>query len=315
MRIILFIFILVFFTALGIYGQACCSAGTPLLGSMDVAASAEDVWQLSMTYEYNYLNDVLSGSRKIEGRRRRVSQSALAAISYGISQRLGATVLLSFIRQQRRLNAPNSERSLEEVTTNGPGDAVLLIKYNLVPLNISGQHQLAIGAGVKAPLGRSDLKLNGFLLPADMQPGSGAWDGILWLYAFQGFLPSRYNIFASASYRFTGKNNRFQQAEGAFKGYRFGNEFVLTSGVSYRTLADFDFSLLLRYRNVGADDFGGGRVVNTGGNWLYLLPGINYNFGSSGLRISGQIPAWRRLQGVQLTTSYTLNAAWFFTIQ
>ncbi len=295
--------------------QACCSAGTPLLSSLDIGATQGKTWQFSLTYDYNFLDDVLSGSEEIGGHRRRVSQSFLLETSYGINHRWALTAILSFIRQQRRLNTQNSAGSRQELTTRGPGDAVVLLKYNVKPLNILSQRQIAVGLGMKMPTGKSDLEWNGVLLPADMQPGTGAWDGILWGYFYQGFLPvSRINLFANASYRFTGKNNRFQLENSRFKGYKFGNVLMISGGISYRTDTLFDFSMMLRYRNVQADEFAGSIVANTGGHWFYLLPGLNINPEPVSLRLSGQLPLYRHLDGVQLTTSYSVSLSLFYTI-
>jgi len=314
LRIILFIFLLIILHVQYGHSQACCSAGTPLLRSLDVGTITGKTWNFSLTYEYNFLDDVLSGSKSIEGRRQRLSQSVLLETSYGLNDRWSLSSIISFVQQQRKLNSDNSEGSQEELTTRGLGDAVALIKYNMIPLNILSQRQLAVGAGLKIPSGKSDLKLNGILLPADMQPGTGAWDGILWAYFYQGFLPTtRLNMFANASYRFTGKNNRFQLSDTKFKGYKFGNEFVFTTGVAYRTDNFFDFSLLARFRNVGPDEFASSEVANTGGNWLYIVPGINTNFNSFTIRMAGQIPIYRDLQGVQLSTTYTASVSLFYT--
>lgn len=297
------------------YGQACCSAGTPLLGSLDIGATPEKSIHFALTYDHNLLKDVLSGQQIIEGNRQRLSQSLLLESAYGIDDRWSISAIFSFIQQQRRLNTENSFNSREELTTRGLGDAVIMIKYNLQPLNLLRQRQIAIGLGVKMPTGRSDLRLNGILLPADMQPGSGAWDGIAWAYFYQGFLPvTRFNFFMNSSYRFTGTNNRFRLQDGPFKGYQFGNEWLTTGGISYRTDRFLDYTILLRYRHLKADQFAGAKVANTGGHWLYVLPGINWNRGDFSLRLTGQIPVYRRLVGVQLTTSYSASLSLFYTL-
>ena len=207
-----------------------------------------------------------------------------------------------------------STRTGEFLRTRGIGDAVLLVKYNIVPLNIVSQREIAIGAGPKIPLGKSRLSSEGILLPADMQPGTGAWDGILWAYAYQGFLPTiPINVFATASYRLTGTNDRFAAA--SQEGYKFGNEFIATLGTSYRTDWPFDLSFQIRYRSVAADRFSSSEVPNTGGKWIYFLPGLNVNlFDELSLRFSGQIPVHRKLEGTQLTTSYTLSLSLFYSI-
>jgi hypothetical protein len=294
-------------------GQACCSAGTPLLSNLEVSSTSYGDLQLSVNYEYNFLNDVLSGKKEIKGLRKRISQSIIIESSYGLSRRFSLTGLISFIQQERSLNNRNTSSSLEELTTRGVGDAVALLVYDVLPLNIGSQRQISAGLGIKMPTGKSDLKQNGFLLPADMQPGTGAWDGLLWFYFFQGFLPaSKTGIFANFSYRFTGVSDRFERSGAQFDEYKFGNETVFTSGISHRFIDRWDLTFLLRYRHSEPDRNEFADIPNTGGKWLYVVPGVNINFDLYAIRIAGQIPLYRKLTGIQLTTSYTFSASFHY---
>ncbi len=302
----------IFFTEI-CNAQACCSAGTPIMSSLEVSATPANTWQFSLLYEYNYLNDVLSGSDKVKGIFNRLSQSVLFETSFGLNDYLAFTSILGLTQHTRELNSANIFNSKEKITTRGFSDVLFLIKYNVMPLNIFTQRQISIGVGVKIPTGKSDLTNNGFLLAADMQPGTGSWDGLIWAYFFQGFLPlSRFSLFINSTYRFNGTNNRFQLSGPDFKGYKFGNVFLLTTGTSYRTNSIFDFSISFRYRNVQDDFFSGSEIPNTGGHWVNIVPGININFESLSLRLAGQIPVFRDLNGIQLTTSHTISLSIFY---
>ena len=290
------------------FSQACCSAGVPLLGSLELPTTSVGTWQFSLTYERNVLRDVISGTDKFDlNNRRRTVHSVLLETNYGLAQRVSITALLSLIQQEREITNPFLPGRTDFLSTRGSGDAVVLLKYDLYPLTMATQRQIALGFGPKAPLGKSTIKTNGILLPADLQPGSGAWDGILWGYLYQGFLPTTTaNLFGTLSYRYTGTNGR---------DYRFGNEFVATLGSSYRTNTIFDFSLSLRYRTVHPEKFTGNDVPNTGGKWLSVLPGVNLKFAKNwALRFSGNLPVYRNLQGTQLTTTYRASVSLFYMI-
>jgi len=191
------------------------------------------------------------------------------------------------------------------------GDALLLFKYELISLTIVNQTQLAIGAGPKIPTGKSDITNNGILLPADMQPGSGSWDVVLWGYFSKGFVPDLpLNIFSAVSYKINSSNERFNNSEA---GYKFGNEFVASIGAGFRTDTILDYSFSFRFRATSQDQFDNEPVPNTGGYWLYAVPGINIKITEPlTARVAGQIPVYRYLQGTQLTTSYTLSVSMFF---
>ncbi len=278
--------------------QACCTAGTPIAGNLDLSSTKSNTWRLALSYEYNYLDDVLAGSENIKGFRNRLNQSTILDISYGLNDRFSFTVLLSYQRQTRILNVANTT-----TTISGPGDASLFLKYNVLKANILLQRQWTIGGGLKAPTGKSDIKNGSILLSADLQPGSGSWDGFIWSYFSQGYLPVRFNWFVSSTYRMNGTNNRFKNTVPGL-GYHFGNEFLLNLGSAYSTKSRFNFSLQLRYRNTNIDRLGSLEVSNTGGNWIYIIPGVNMNYPSFSIGLNGQFPVYRRLNGIQLTTSY-----------
>jgi len=48
-----------------ILSQACCSAGTPILSSLETSTAAKNSIQISLAYDYNNLQTVLSGSEQL----------------------------------------------------------------------------------------------------------------------------------------------------------------------------------------------------------------------------------------------------------
>ncbi len=313
-KVLILITLFMIFGRESVEAQACCSSGTPLLSTMELPGTPAGQWQLVLTYDYNYLDDVVAGSRRLtESQRRRISQSILLEISYGITDRLSVSTMLTAIQQERRVRSALDGIPGERVRTRGVGDGIVLLKYTLHPQTIVDQRELSIGIGPKMPLGNSQLRNNDILLPADLQPGTGAWDIILWVYGFKGFVPrSPISIFGSLTYRHTGSNDRFGVGNG---GYAFGNEFQTSFGAGYRTDTLFDASLLIRYRTTAKDKFEGNSVPNTGGHWLYAVPGINLKISDTlQMRIDGQLPLYRNLDGSQLTTTFTSSISIFYTL-
>jgi hypothetical protein len=298
---------LIIFFAGKVFSQACCTAGTPLLGSLNLTTVDNKTWQFGLTYEYNSLKDIFSGSQIYKDRtRERISQSLLLEVNYGLSRRVTITALLSFVDQQRNID-PNTNMN-NELTTRGVGDMVIMAKYNFITLDIVDQRELAFGTGLKIPLGSSDLSSNGILLPADMQPGTGSWDGIFWGYFSQGYLPALpMNLFANVSFRVNTTNKRFGQNN---SGYKFGNELIANLGLGYRTDSLFDFTMLVKYRTTFADEFDNDDIPNTGGHWVYAVPGLNLKFNDKfTTRLSAQFPFYRNVNGIQLTTTFTASVS------
>ncbi|HED11592.1 MAG TPA: hypothetical protein ENJ10_12950 [Caldithrix abyssi] len=296
--------------------QTCCSAGTPILSAIDGQASSAGNLRLALNYDFNRILDVYNGNRAITALRQRQTQAVLLNISYGFSDRWGVDILVSYIRHQRQLNTANINGSLDELVTAGLGDALLMLKYNVLVPDVIGQRQLTLGAGVKVPLGTADLKNSGILLPADMQPGTGSWDFAGWMLFSQGLLPAwPLTLTLRSSLRLNGGNNRFGVAgDSRFSSYRFGGVYTLSAAMHYR-YEETILSLQGRFRYSGRDRFAGQAVSNTGGRWFYLTGGLTVNRWAP---FSGQLlftlPLWRNVNEVQLTTSYRLTTvvSWYF---
>jgi len=245
------------------------------------------------------------------GCRSAVAQRCCHCCFPGVPEKFSISVLFTYIDQQR--NITNYLDETNTVTASGVGDAVLLLKYNIIPLEIVKELELSFGAGTKLPLGNSDLTFNGVLLPADMQPGSGSWDFILWSYFSKGRLFNLpLNLVVNLSYRLNGTNERFGITNGS---YSFGNELISQIGLGYRTDLPIDFTLFTRMRVSAKDEFLGNQIPNTGGAWLYLVPGINFKlYDSIVFRVTSEIPIYRDLNGTQLTTTFTTAASIYYSI-
>lgn len=302
---------LVFINA--IYGQACCTAGTPLLGSLEMTSAQKGVLQIGVTGEYNFLNDVFEKTQFLENEEReRNSKSLLFEINYGISKSFSLSALFSYIQQTRIITTLNSIKN--KVSANGIGDAILLVKYNLINLDIFARTQLSFGIGLKFPFGKSSIKNNSILLPADMQPGSGSFDEIFWgNFSTGDLLLPEITYLLNSSYRLNGSNKRFEDSDDR---YKFGNELIISSGFAYSLNSILDLTILARYRHTTQDLFSSSRIPNTGGSWVYLIPGVNLNITDNvGLRFSGQLPIYRNVLGTQLTTTYTAAVSLFYSIK
>ena len=297
----------------GLYGQACCSGGVPISSNLGLTSTEIGQLQFQLTYDYNTLRDLLTLSERLDDdSRTRNTHSILLESSYDISKTFSVSSLFSYVRQERIIR---TLAQTEDITTNqGLGDAILLFRYKLLGQNSSSRSNLLVGAGPKFPLGRADYTDNrGIILPADLQPGTGAWDIMLWgNYSLLGlFGRENLNLNVNSTSRLTTTNDRYNGRQA----YRFGNEFQFQAGLQDRFLIAsllVDPLLILRYRTVGIDKINGNDFDNTGGHWLYLRPGINLNLSPhTAIRVMGDIPLYRRLTGTQLTTSYRFAISFY----
>lgn len=290
--------------------QGCCSGGVPISGNLALPAGNAGSWQFMLTYDYNRLRDLYQGTERLDDDTRlRVTHSWLLESSYGFSDRFTVSGLFSFVRQERRITALAGREDF--TANNGPGDLILLARYNLFKPEKVRNTEIVLGLGPKVPLGRTDYTDNrGLLLPPDLQPGTGAWDAVLWsFFAQRNLLRPTMGFTAIPTLRITGTNQRYNDSQS----YRFGNEFQTIFGFSdrftFRTIF-LDPQLMFRFRTTSPDLAEGETFPNTGGTWLHILPGFNLGLSPNvNFRFNAEIPLYRRLTGTQLTTSYKLTAA------
>lgn len=100
--------------------------------------------------------------------------------------------------------------------------------------------------------------------------------------------------------------------------YGFGNEILgqaaIVEKLNFKKQI-IDIGLTLRYRHQDVDEFNEVVLPNTGGQFLFLTPGITYYFTPrlSG-SMSGDIPVYARIEGTQLAPTYRLNIGLFLII-
>ncbi len=293
--------------------QTCSCAGAPLLGTQSAGASGQGNLLVGITYEFNQITNLYTGSTRLSNNTvERNTQSTLFEINYGITNSFSVSGTMSFVQKNRESGISNPGGS-ELTTTNGFGDGVILFRYVISQQSLWNRYHLAVGAGTKAPLGSTSLRTPGGLhFNADMQPGTGAWDGVFWSMTGVSLLPrSTINLAWINSYRVTGTNQRFSENDN----YRFGNEFISNFSVSNSINDRFSYALNLRYRSSTSDQRNKVSMPNTGGLWLSVIPdfyvGISDNIS---LKISGQIPVYQDLRGFQPSTTYALSASLFINL-
>ena len=293
--------------------QTCSCAGAPLLGTQSAGASGAGNLLMGVTYEFNQITNLYTGSEQITNDSAdRHTQSVLFEVNYGLTDRLSASGTFSYVRKQRTsgIGIPGANQTS---TTAGIGDGIALLRYTLLPQSLWNRYHVAIGGGVKVPLGSTTLNNpNGLRFNADMQPGTGAWDGVFWSSVGMHLLPfSTINFSFTNSYRRTGTNSRFVEGDE----YRFGNEFISILGVSDTVTDRISYKLNARYRSASSDQRNNTIQPNTGGKWVTLIPDLYITTSDrTSIKLSGQIPIYQELNGLQPSTTYALSASFFINI-
>lgn len=290
------------------FAQTCCSGGVPLSNNIGLPNEGKGIIIIGLNYDYNNLNTLYARSSKLDDEsRQRITNSVLLNLGYSLTDKIAVEVLFSWVNQTRNITQFGNENF---TSTSGFGDAVFLVKYSMP--NVLGKNTLLnVGIGTKAPIGKSDLLSDqGIQLTADLQPGSGAWDGIGWLSISKGFnfRPSA-SITGSFTYRSTGANNSYLNNTST---YEFGNEIQANIGftdqiILFNTL--LDPGIVFKYRRAFEDKIDAQNIPNTGGEWVFIRPEISANLSQRISIISRlELPIYSFVEGTQLTPTSRVTA-------
>jgi hypothetical protein len=298
---ILIVLILLLCAKTKLFAQACCTGGAPISSNLGVQNYSSKQLSIDLSYDYNSLRDLYAESRNLhDSRRTRDIKTLFLRTSYAINDKWSFSVILPYLWQEQIVR---SDFGRSTQSSEGIGDLVILAQRSLIN---NHKQQLLIAAGPKLPTGSISKKDSEFNIPLapDMQPGTGSLDGIAALsYSRFGIITQTSSAFALITYRYSFAQNRNSGQEK----YRFGNELTLNLGLAHSfPLKKWSLSpsLHYRYRKSEADDNDGFDFPNTGGEWMYLVPGFRLN-SEQGLTIhsSIEIPIHTDVVGTQLVTS------------
>lgn len=297
------------------FGQ-CCSGGVPLSGSLGLSSGEARSLQILTTYDYNVLNQLFEGSTKMDDKtRKRTTHSSLIELSYNLTKRFSVSTMFSWVRQERYVSTISGLSDFN--ISQGIGDGIVLVKYNLLNPSLDKNRILSIGAGPKIPLGSANNRtISGIALPADMQPGSGAWDLMSWLYFEKYHLFIKNLTFTGiTTYRYTGSNPDYFGSQT----YRFGNEIMINSQFSYPLFVGkrwFDIMIGTRFRNQQDDLINEELFPNSGGSFLFANVGLRFNFDDKqSIMLNGFVPVYRNVGGTQVTTSGRFQISYLKTFK
>lgn len=292
--------------------QTCCSGGVPVTGNIGLPPGQTKSLQISLSHDLNVLKTLKYGTETLGDKSRtRTTNSFILEMGYAFSNRFSVDAFFSYVKQVREIDRFGR---VNRSVISGIGDAVLLLKYRVTPIS-NTKRTLIIGAGPKIPLGASDLKSNGFEEGADLQPGSGAWDLILWS-SYSQKIPLRpsMNLFSTVAFSTKGKNKSYLGSET----FQFSKEFQILVGISDRILVKsqiIDPSLGIRFRKVGHDQLNTNDLPNTGGQWVSIIPSLAFSVHPNLIfNISSELPLHSKLEGTQLTPTYKINTGLLFII-
>jgi hypothetical protein len=221
---------------------------------------------------------------------------ASLTLSYGLMSRLSLTAVTPYIWQCKRRYVLAVGQWLES-TGDGLGDVTLLVRYSPLARSFVNFRELSLGVGLKCPTGVTDRRNYNFLLPEELQPGSGSWDIPLAVSHYQGF--ERIDFYLSTSYLLTGTHNS----------YKFGEQFSYLASANLHVASRVDASLALSGVARAKDRQAGEKLGSTGRHQLWLVPGIQIELLTELLTLQtyAEIPIYQHFSGMQFASDFNLR--------
>lgn len=253
-------------------------------------------------------------------------------------------VLRTDIREGSHSHLPGGGPALNEAVhrgdSDGIGDASFLAQYRILNNRAMGTEWSLLG-GVKAPTGRTDVNdRNGVLFDAEFLPGSGSWDWSAGLAVSQ-HLSGRYSLHANVLHTWAGTGeqdtnlgNRFQynlalayravgtapqpgqassrmnagalpqpmyHGAGSVKDHHH-EEPIRSSGLA------LDLVLELNGEWHDREKVAGAREDNSGGNVVFLSPGVRLSFDRWSSFVSFGVPIINDMNGIQADADYRITS-------
>jgi hypothetical protein len=215
-------------------------------------------------------------------------------VAYGITARLSVFGNVPLVVDKAHEHF-NDAGTPDEAFTNGDGtrgfgDVSVGARYALL---VKANDLLMGSLSLKLPTGAYKLlDGEGAINEPTIQPGTGAYDGLVTLYYARHRFPSPLEWFVSGSYRRADRNPL---------DYRIGDEVVASGGVSYAPGQRWVFSIQANARHAGRDDYRGEGVPSTGSDAVAISPGVRFRTGNR-LQLYGyvQLPVVQSVNEAQL---------------
>ncbi|MCX7771160.1 MAG: transporter [Proteobacteria bacterium] len=179
--------------------------------------------------------------------------------------------------------------------SQGIGDTTFFGQYRFYKNSIQ-KLESSLLFGIKVPTGRTDaFSSHGERFSAEFQPGSGSWDPMLGL-SLTKELTDKATFHSNLLYVFTRKGTQSTN---------LGDKFFYNFAVAYSPFNKISTSLELNGEWKEKMTVSNIRDKNSGGNTVYITPGLRYNFSDNNTAyFSFSVPVIEDLNGIQNKTDF-----------
>jgi hypothetical protein len=301
--------------ALSLPTQAHASCGSAFC-TINTSWDAHGAWlepgaRLDLRYEYIRQDQPRSGTRDVAvGEIRRhhdevltVNRNLLGTFDYTFNQDWGVSLLLPIVdREHDHIHNHMGAQLPEHWDFRELGDVRVMARRRLFTTEDANAHSIGTAGaylGLKLPTGKTDVKnADGDAAERTLQPGSGTTDAVLGGY-YSRQLPLRNLSWFVQSL--------VQAPLNEHDDYRPGIRTNLDVGARYDMGDRLGLLLQLNGLYKARDRGAQAEPDDTGGQFIFLSPGVSYNFGERFQAYAFvQLPLYQYVNGVQLVASHAL---------
>ena len=221
---------------------------------------------------------------------------------YGFTEKFSGIATITYIYRKQRTNS-GSDRITRK--TSGLGDITFLGKYRIYTKDFPGAtSRLSLLGGLELPTGRSGDSDSVGKLSRTFQTGSGSWDPIIGATYSNQTLDNEWDY--NLTYQFNTEAHNFE----------FGDVLKYTIAYQKRLLpwelpdeglyTQFNAVLELNGEWKQRNRNESGSVDASGGNIIYLSPGLQVASKRFVAETSVQLPVFQDLNGTQVETDYVI---------
>jgi len=257
------------------------------------------------------------------------NQSVKLQLDYGLTSRFTLGVMLPFVDRLHQHLAHEEEEVIggevgQTETVNVTerwryqefGDMQISTRYLLLQQTTPYSPALSLILGAKLATGRTNIKNDeGEAAELTLQPGQGAWEGIVGFSYTQNFAVSTLRRETALASFFVTTLGRFPVAVGKF-GYEPGGQMLLNVGVSYPLFRKFQLLGQVNFSYRDRDSIGhapGLEKSDSGREEIFLSPGVRYNLTDTlALYTIVPVTAYRRVNGIQLTSDWSITSGLYY---
>ncbi len=236
--------------------------------------------------------------------------SVSASLAYGVTDDLTLSARLPYVDRQNIREGEIEDGEAEahdHGDSNGIGDLSMLAQYRFFERQA---FDASLIGGIKTPTGKTDVRDGGQKLDTEFQPGTGSWD---WLFGGSASVNAgRMGLHANVLYNLTTEGSQNTEIGDAFF-HNLGLVYSLSGGHEEahqghdHSHLKWDLILELNGESRDKNDVAGEKDENTGGDVLFLSPGVRVSSSDSwSLFVSVGKTVYDDFNGIQTDVDYRL---------